>query len=51
MTRDIIAPLWIDIDITHRGTISYRRVTDSHLLNRASRDINQYYPNLNFSAS
>ncbi|KAK2876892.1 hypothetical protein Q8A67_020988 [Cirrhinus molitorella] len=51
MIIDIIAPLWIDIDITHRGTISYQQVTDSNLLNRASRDINQYYPNLNFSAS
>ncbi|KAI2658793.1 Alpha-tectorin [Labeo rohita] len=51
MSRDIIAPLWTDIDITHRGTISYRQVTDSRLLNRASKDINQYYPNLNFSAS
>ncbi|KAK7123139.1 hypothetical protein R3I94_020054 [Phoxinus phoxinus] len=50
-TRGIIAPLWTDIDITHNGTISYRQVTDGHLLNRASRDINQYYPNLNFSAS
>ncbi|XP_077062346.1 uncharacterized protein LOC143714793 [Siphateles boraxobius] len=50
-TRDIIAPLWTDIDITRKGTISYRQVTDGHLLNRASRDINQFYPNLNFSAS
>ncbi|XDV45069.1 hypothetical protein PO909_013238, partial [Leuciscus waleckii] len=50
-TRDIIAPLWTDIDITDKGTISYRQVTDGHLLNLASRDINQYYPNLNFSAS
>ncbi|XP_026078957.1 uncharacterized protein LOC113056404 [Carassius auratus] len=50
-TRDIIAPLWIDIDITNKGSISYRQVTDGYLLNRASRDINQYYPYLNFSAS
>ncbi|CAM4706720.1 unnamed protein product [Leuciscus chuanchicus] len=50
-TRDIIAPLWTDTDNSGKGTISYRQVTDGHLLNRASRDINQYYPNLNFSAS
>uniref|UniRef100_A0A672L893 NIDO domain-containing protein n=1 Tax=Sinocyclocheilus grahami TaxID=75366 RepID=A0A672L893_SINGR len=50
-TRDIIAPLWTNIDITQKGTISYRLVTDSRLLNRASKDVNQYYPNLNFSAS
>ncbi|XP_051522636.1 uncharacterized protein LOC127422868 [Myxocyprinus asiaticus] len=51
LLRDIIAPLWTDIDITHYGTISYRQVTDSHLLERASKDVNQYFPNLNFSAS
>ncbi|XP_039513569.1 uncharacterized protein LOC120468973 [Pimephales promelas] len=50
-TRDIIAPLWTDIDITRKGSISYRQVTDGHVLNRASRDVNQYYPNLNFSAT
>ncbi|XP_021335883.2 uncharacterized protein si:dkey-32n7.7 isoform X2 [Danio rerio] len=50
-TRDIIAPLWTDIDITRNGAISYRQVTDGHVLNRASRDVNQYFPNLNFSAS
>ncbi|XP_050979931.1 transmembrane protease serine 7-like [Labeo rohita] len=49
---DIIAPLWRDIDNTEKGTISYRQVTtDANLLNRASRDINKYFPNLNFSAS
>ncbi|XP_067225177.1 sushi, nidogen and EGF-like domain-containing protein 1 [Chanodichthys erythropterus] len=50
-TRDIIAPLWTDIDNSRKGTISYRQVTDGPLLNRASRHINQYFPNLNFSAS
>ncbi|RXN38824.1 nidogen and EGF-like domain-containing 1 [Labeo rohita] len=48
---DIIAPLWTDIDNTEKGTISYRQVTDAHLLNRASREINKYFPNSNFSAS
>ncbi|XP_067225186.1 uncharacterized protein si:dkey-32n7.7 [Chanodichthys erythropterus] len=50
-TRDIIAPLWTDINNSRKGTISYRQVTDGRLLNRASRDINKYFPNLNFSAS
>ncbi|XP_051530969.1 sushi, nidogen and EGF-like domain-containing protein 1 [Myxocyprinus asiaticus] len=49
--RDIIAPLWTDIDIRWGGTISYREVTDTRLFERASRDINQCFPNLNFSAS
>ncbi|XP_051770713.1 uncharacterized protein LOC127523711 [Ctenopharyngodon idella] len=50
-TRDIIAPLWTDINNSRKGTISSRQVSDGPLLNRASRDINQYFPNLNFSAS
>ncbi|XP_056325914.1 uncharacterized protein si:dkey-32n7.7 [Danio aesculapii] len=50
-TRDIIAPLWTDIDNSWEGTISYRQVTDGDILNRASKDINRYFPNLNFSAS
>ncbi|XP_048027529.1 uncharacterized protein LOC125255961 [Megalobrama amblycephala] len=50
-TVDGIAPLWTDIDITRKGIVSYRQVIDGPMLNRASRDINQYYPNLNFSAS
>ncbi|XP_067285782.1 uncharacterized protein si:dkey-32n7.7 [Pseudorasbora parva] len=49
--RDIIAPLWTDINNIRKGTISYRQVTDGDLLKRASKNINQYYPNLNFSAS
>ncbi|XP_052468084.1 sushi, nidogen and EGF-like domain-containing protein 1 [Carassius gibelio] len=48
---DIIAPLWTDIYIYEKGTISYRKVTDARLLNRASRDINKYFPILNFSAT
>ncbi|XP_048027547.1 uncharacterized protein LOC125255978 [Megalobrama amblycephala] len=50
-TKDIIAPLWTDINNSRKGTISYRQVTDGPLLNRASRDLNKYFPNLNFSAS
>uniref|UniRef100_A0A8C1Y1K2 Si:dkey-32n7.7 n=1 Tax=Cyprinus carpio TaxID=7962 RepID=A0A8C1Y1K2_CYPCA len=48
---DIIAPLWTDIYNYEKGTISYRQVTDARLLNRASREIKKYFPNLNFSAS
>ncbi len=48
---DIIAPLWTDIDNREKGTISYRQVTDVRLLNQASKDINKYFSNLNFSAS
>ncbi|XP_059387706.1 uncharacterized protein LOC132121957 [Carassius carassius] len=48
---DIIAPLWTDIYNSEQGTISYRQVTDARLLNRASREVNKYFPRLNFSAS
>ncbi|XP_043110255.1 uncharacterized protein LOC122355756 [Puntigrus tetrazona] len=49
--RDIIAPLWTDMDNTVNGTISYRQVTSGGLLLAASNNINQYFPNLNFTAS
>ncbi|XP_052468082.1 sushi, nidogen and EGF-like domain-containing protein 1 [Carassius gibelio] len=49
--RDIIAPLWTDMDNTISGTISYRQVTSGGLLLAASNNINQYFPNLNFNAS
>lgn len=49
--KDIIAPLWTDIDNREKGIISYRQVTDVRLLNQASKDINKYFSNLNFSAS
>ncbi|XP_050979918.1 sushi, nidogen and EGF-like domain-containing protein 1 [Labeo rohita] len=49
--RDIIAPLWIDMDNTVSGTISYRQVTSGKLLLAATDNINQYFPNLKFSAS
>ncbi|XP_059386127.1 uncharacterized protein LOC132120924 [Carassius carassius] len=49
--RDIIAPLWTDMDNRVSGTISYRQVTSGGLLLAASNNINQYFPNLNFNAS
>ncbi|XP_067225188.1 sushi, nidogen and EGF-like domain-containing protein 1 [Chanodichthys erythropterus] len=51
VNRDIIAPLWTDMDNTVNGTISYRQVTRGGLLLAASNHINQYFPNLNFTAS
>ncbi|XP_073689128.1 alpha-tectorin-like, partial [Garra rufa] len=51
LNRDIIAPLWTDMDNTVSGTISYRQVISGRLLLAASNSINQYFPNLNFSAS
>ncbi|KAL0147271.1 hypothetical protein M9458_057424, partial [Cirrhinus mrigala] len=34
-----------------KGIISYRQVTSGGLLLTASNNINQYFPNLNFTAS
>ncbi|XP_063074849.1 IgGFc-binding protein-like [Engraulis encrasicolus] len=49
--RNIIAPLWTDIDNSRRGTISYREYTSGSVLQQATTDINQYFPDINFSAS
>ncbi len=51
LNRDFIAPLWTDMDSTVSGTISYRQVASGRLLLAASNNINQYFPNLNFTAS
>ncbi|KTG01463.1 hypothetical protein cypCar_00042374 [Cyprinus carpio] len=51
LNRDIIAPLWTDMDNTVSGTISYRQVTSGRLLLAATNNINQYFPYLNFTAS
>ncbi|XP_052468083.1 sushi, nidogen and EGF-like domain-containing protein 1 [Carassius gibelio] len=51
LDREIIAPLWTDMDNTVSGTISYRQVTSGRFLLAASNNINQYFPNLNFTAS
>ncbi|XP_036391204.1 uncharacterized protein LOC118782065 [Megalops cyprinoides] len=48
---DIIAPFWTNIDSRVNGTISYRQVTSGSLLQQATQDINQYFPNLTFTAS
>ncbi|XP_016117349.1 sushi, nidogen and EGF-like domain-containing protein 1 [Sinocyclocheilus grahami] len=39
------------MDNTVGGTISYRQVTSGGLLLAATNNINQYFPNLNFTAS
>ncbi|KAL2101728.1 hypothetical protein ACEWY4_003489 [Coilia grayii] len=49
--RDIIAPLWTDIDNRERGNISYQQYTTGDVLHRATRDINSYFPNVTFTAS
>ncbi|XP_036427536.1 uromodulin-like [Colossoma macropomum] len=49
--RDIIAPFWTDIDNRGTGIISYNQYTSGSVLSQATRDINQYFPGVNFTAS
>ncbi|KAG7492169.1 hypothetical protein MATL_G00012210 [Megalops atlanticus] len=49
--RDIIAVFWTDLDNRENGNVSYRQVTSGSLLQRATQDINQYFPSLHFTAS
>ncbi|XP_048026223.1 LOW QUALITY PROTEIN: alpha-tectorin-like [Megalobrama amblycephala] len=51
--KDLIAPFWTDIDTEHRwkGVISYQQYTSGSVLTQATQDINQYFPDLSFSAS
>ncbi|XP_042564903.1 prostasin-like [Clupea harengus] len=48
---DIIAPLWANFDNSVRGTISYQQLTNGSLLELATRDVNEYFPGLTFSAT
>ncbi|KAA0724935.1 Alpha-tectorin Precursor [Triplophysa tibetana] len=49
--KDIIAPFWTDIDNRGNGVISYQQYTSGDVLTQATQDINQYFPDLSFSAS
>lgn len=49
--RDIIAPFWTDIDNRGNGIISHRQYTSGSVLTEATQDINQYFPDLSFSAT
>uniref|UniRef100_A0A8C9VVR3 NIDO domain-containing protein n=1 Tax=Scleropages formosus TaxID=113540 RepID=A0A8C9VVR3_SCLFO len=48
---DTIAPLWSYWNTTKSGVISYRQVTSGSDLQQATSDINQYFPQLNFTAT
>ncbi|XP_060721114.1 alpha-tectorin-like isoform X2 [Tachysurus vachellii] len=49
--RDIIAPFWTDIDNRGNGVISYHQFTSGSVLTQATQNINQYFPQLSFSAT
>uniref|UniRef100_A0A3B3DYQ4 NIDO domain-containing protein n=1 Tax=Oryzias melastigma TaxID=30732 RepID=A0A3B3DYQ4_ORYME len=47
---DIIAPFWTDLDNREMGKILYNQYTSGMVLQKATQDINTYFPNLNFKA-
>lgn len=49
--RDVIAPFWTDLDNRRNGQIYYNQYTSGTVLQQATRDINQYFPGLNFNAN
>ncbi|XP_056324997.1 uncharacterized protein LOC130238115 [Danio aesculapii] len=49
--EDYIATLWTDLDDIGIGKYWYQEYTNGSVLDRATRDINHYYPNRGFAAS
>ncbi|TRY89932.1 hypothetical protein DNTS_033700 [Danionella cerebrum] len=49
--EDYIAPLWTDMDDLGSGTYCYQQYIYGNVLDRATQDINQYFPNKGFKAS
>ncbi|XP_056626960.1 uncharacterized protein LOC130438799 [Triplophysa dalaica] len=49
--EDLIAPLWSDLDDFGLIALNYQEYTSGDVLTRATQDINQYYPGLNFNAT
>uniref|UniRef100_A0A672LEL5 NIDO domain-containing protein n=1 Tax=Sinocyclocheilus grahami TaxID=75366 RepID=A0A672LEL5_SINGR len=50
-SEDIIAPLWTDVDVSMNGIILYQQYSTGSVLTRATQDINQYFPDLSFTAN
>lgn len=41
----MIAPFWADIDTTRGGAVWYRETTNADLLDRATKEVTNNYPN------
>ncbi|KAM6897984.1 alpha-tectorin-like [Lycodopsis pacificus] len=50
-SRDVIAPLWTDLDNRANGQVYYNQYTSGSILHQATRDINRYFPGLSFNAN
>ncbi|KAM9462841.1 pancreatic secretory granule membrane major glycoprotein GP2-like [Clarias gariepinus] len=49
--KDLIAPLWTDLDSDSGGRWTYEQATYGPLINQANQEINKMFPSLYFSAS
>lgn len=49
-SRDIIAALWTDLNNELNGDIYYAQLTSGNLLQQVTRDIREYFPELDFKA-
>ncbi|KPP57232.1 hypothetical protein Z043_125067, partial [Scleropages formosus] len=49
--NNYIAPFWLLTDYTQSAVVSYRQVTSGSVLEQATSDILQYFPELNFTAT
>ncbi|XP_044291189.1 alpha-tectorin-like [Varanus komodoensis] len=45
-----VAPYWGDVDNTKSGDVFWRQTKDPAILSRCTRDINQYFPEISFTA-
>ncbi|KAM4623712.1 alpha-tectorin-like [Polymixia lowei] len=50
-SRDVIAPFWTDLDNRGNGAIYYNQYTSGTIVQRATQDINRYFPSLRFTAN
>nr|XP_046234028.1 IgGFc-binding protein [Scatophagus argus] len=48
---DFIAPFWTDLDNRQMGQVYYNQYTSGSVLEQATRDINAYFPAINFNAN
>lgn len=49
--RDVIAPLWTDLDADEGGRWTYEQTMNGSLIDEVTDTINGIFPGLNFSAS
>uniref|UniRef100_A0A3Q3GYY2 NIDO domain-containing protein n=1 Tax=Kryptolebias marmoratus TaxID=37003 RepID=A0A3Q3GYY2_KRYMA len=49
--KDLIAPFWTDLDNRQTGKVLYNQYTSGSVLQQATRDINTYFPSINFNAN